>query len=109
MRNGEIRKMFDEHIDSRLANPQWSSEIARSVIMRARRERKNKAADVAAFLFPVAAAALLIWAVFPFLAVDQDADVHSAFHSTDAQGQSSINTAYMTADVDGIAGYFPEY
>lgn len=109
MRSPEIERKFNEHIDARLASRNWSAEIARSVIARDRLDRKNKRADIAALVFPLAAAAVLILALLPFDSIPWGKTTTPALTSQSTGDGQYLTAAQAATDFDGIAGYYPDF
>ena len=54
-----INKMFDDEIQNRLENPEWSCQVVSWVYTRISRNRTERIINIASFSFPLLAAALL--------------------------------------------------
>ncbi len=109
MRSPEIERKFNEHIDARLTSRSWSAEIACSVIARSRLERKRKMANIAALVFPLAAAAVLLIAILPFGGSSAGNGNASSLISTPGNVELYSGAVPVVADIDGMAGYFPDF
>jgi len=98
---------FEHEIESRLASSRWSAMMASTVIARLGAERRRRLINTVSYLFPVAAAALLLMAItFQSLLVTPEANVAGESADTGSSIVFLETSGLLSDEVDQIIRHY---
>ncbi len=107
MSSSEHDIRFEHEIDSRLTSSRWSAGMASAVIARLGAERRKRLINTVSYLFPAAAAALLIFAItFQSRIVTQEAGSAGESAETGSSVVLAETSGLLSDEVDQIIRHY---